>query len=310
MSSAAAVGRLPTWLALDALGVLEGCRRGTSLQLDDTYFDGQLAALRSVVGNPSAGRQRQLRRSKAAYAALQVEVDSLTEPALRDASARFRQGLQGIPEVDFLKREFPGTCFVVPEWLRLGERLEYGARIYFFRDGDAPAPDEIIDSNVEAVVEETPEAHARLVGRLHGYPDCCVDHYQDRTPGEPSPEARSVDPLAGRVADDLLDGTADPSVSIDDLLVDFFDDSHAYVFFAREFFPEPGCRTARERGTEIYEALADRVPEGLVRDHFRLNYGWNYLVAWTLGERGTRRPSPGCLGREHLLSYLQLAVTT
>jgi hypothetical protein len=77
-------------------------------------------------------------------------------------------------------------------------------------------------------------------------------------------------------------------------------------FFAREFFPEPGCETARATGMAMYEDLETALPGDLVRDFFRLNFGIDYLVARTVHTSGDRRPSPGEFGREHLLFYLPL----
>ncbi|MEF8814563.1 MAG: hypothetical protein V5A55_12200 [Halovenus sp.] len=305
------VSALPTFTALDGHAVLDGTRRGASIQLDGTYFAGQLRALETFEGAldavSNADRERRavtLRTSRDRYDRIDVDVDSLTEPDLRTASDRFRRQLQRLQEVEYLERGFPGRCFVVPEWLRLEDRLQYGARVYFFRNGDSPAPEDIVRKNIEAVVDGASETFERYQGRLHGYPDCCIDFYYDRAPDTPPPEWRSVEPFADRIEDAALgDGV---STSIDDVLPRVSDWEDGYAFFAREFFPEPECDTALSDGRTIHERLSASVPDRLVDDYFRLTFGYDYLVARSVRTGGSHRPTPGALGREHLLFYLPL----
>jgi hypothetical protein len=94
--------------------------------------------------------------------------------------------------------------------------------------------------------------------------------------------------------------------TVDDLLPTVFETADAYAFFAREFFPGPGCATARKTGIELYETLLGEFPETLVRDRFRLDIGWSFLIARASSDPGRSRPAAGSLGREHLLFYLPL----
>jgi hypothetical protein len=176
--------------------------------------------------------------------------------------------------------------------------------VYLFREGEAPDPGEVVRENVGAVVEADRERFEGYRGRLHGYPDCCVDRYVDRRPDGTPPEVRSVEPLAERVDDAALAGGPDPSASLADLLPDLLSEPAAFAFFAREFFPGPGCERARRRGVRVYDALAERVAEALVRDYFRFNAGWSVLVAEATREGHGAPPAPGALGREHLLLHL------
>jgi hypothetical protein len=144
----------------------------------------------------------------------------------------------------------------------------------------------------------------RYQGRLHGYPDCCIDFYHERSSNTPSPEWRSINPFADRITDESLG--KDASVSIDDRLSQFADWDGRYAFFAREFFPSPGCETALLQGHAIYDNLSSAMFPRLVEDYFRLNFGYNYLVAQAVHTGDSHRPIPGELGSEHLLFYLPL----
>jgi hypothetical protein len=303
------IRRLPAFAALSGQAVLDGHRKGASIQLDETYFAGQSRALRTADEfSPSERRLAGLRDSKETYERIDVRIESLTEQHLWEASRRFRRQLGTIPEVDYLDRQFPGRCFVVPEWLRTDNRLHYGARVYLFREDDAPTPEAVMRENVEAVVADSFEAFERYQGRLHGYPDCCIDFYQNRSPDSPSPEWQSIAAFADRIHEAALE--AGPSGSIDDVVPEFLDAEAEYAFFAREFFPEPECETARTKGRAVYDALAAVVDERLVEDYFRLTFGFNYLVAQAVHTGGNRRPNPGDLGREDLLFYAPLGELT
>jgi len=302
---------LPTFIALDSYSVLDGHRRGTSVQLDETYFTGQLQALEGFDGGsedaPNTGledRTRTLRNSLGTYRSIDVTVDSFTEDSLWTASTQFRQSLQALPEIDYLKRQFPGRCFVVPEWLKSGSRLHYGARVYLLRDDDSTEPEDIIQHNIDALLDGSFHTFERYQGELHGYPDCCIEFYQARASNAPSPERRSIEPFADRIADDAIGHG--PAVAIDDLLVEFTEWDGRYAFFAREFFPEPGCETAREQGRAIYDGLSSGMSTRLVEDYFGLTFAYNYLVARAVQAGESRRPAPGKLGREHLMFYLPL----
>jgi len=300
------VGGLPAFVALDGYAVLSGRRRGASIQLDETYFDGRQWALRRFDTASDADREvRRLEASRERYDDAEVSVDAVTETALMEASAGFRDELQRIPELESLARAFPGRCFVVHEWMRTGDRLQYGARVYLFRDDDAPTPEAVVRKNVESVTADAFEEFERYQGRLHGYPDCCIDFYRTHSQGSPSPEWRSVEPFADAVHDAALGRGVD--ASIDDVVRNLDDRAGSDAFFARAFFPEPDCETAVIKGRTVRETLSSAFPKELVRDYYRLNVGLNYLLARSVERRGDCRPAPGTLGREHLRFYLPLA---
>ncbi|MFA9515776.1 hypothetical protein ACERIT_00910 [Halopenitus sp. H-Gu1] len=306
------LGGLPTFLALDTVSVLDGTRRGASVQIDETYLDGQRTAIETIDAESRFERRlRSVDRTREIYDEVDIDIASFTEENLWDASRRYRELLQRLPETQYLKRAFPETCFVVPEWIRSPSEVTYGPRVYFFREDDAPDPESIIEANIEAVLEDTREAFDRYRGRLHGYPDCCLERFSsaDRE-SDLGPEEASVEPIADYIDDDRLAAGPDPTVSITEIVSGLFETPDAYAFFVREFFPEPGCETARRRGIEVYETLSEVVSETLVQDHFRMNAGWNYVLARSLREVDPGRPAPGLLGREHLFSYLPLSVTS
>lgn len=307
MPSTSDVRALPGFNAIDALTVLANERRCASIQITDTYFDRQQEALRDVGFQKELESRRQVsQESRDVWTEITVDFESLTRRNLREASERLRTILQRLPEVQYLKRSYPETCFVVPEWLRTPSRVKYGARVYFFAD-ESPSPRQIIEKNVEATVNETREEFERYQGNLHGYPDCCIEYYQEstRTDGS-SPEYRSIEPLEKCVNDQAL--RRESASSLDDVLPKFFENPHSYAFFAHELYPEPECASVRERGVTIYETLTDLLPEQLVRDYFRVNFGWSYLMAQSVRDRSDDTPGPGSFGREHLLVYLPLQV--
>ncbi|RAW45830.1 hypothetical protein DQW50_06345 [Halorubrum sp. 48-1-W] len=302
---------LPTFIALDSYAVLAGQRQGASVQLDETYFSGQLQAFEAFDGdtdgssNSSRGqRSRDLRESRRAYRSIEVDVDALTEDGLWTASTQFRRELQRIPEISYLERQFPGQCFVVPEWLRTEDHLHYGARVYFFQDDDSTTPKDVMQENIDAILSDSFPKFERYQGRLHGYPDCCIDFYHDRSSNAPSPEWRSIEPFADRINEPALGNGL--SASIDDMLPQFSGRDDRFAFFAREFFPEPGCETALTQGEVIFDSLSSEYPTALIEDYFRLNFSYNYLIARAVHTGGTHRPVPGELGEEHLMFYLPL----
>lgn len=310
---AQAVERLPTFVALEAQSVLNGQRRGASIPLDATYFDGIRLASQSLtdvqVDVDPRNRIQHVQQSELLLQTASIGLDSFEREELLGASEQLRETAERLPEVEFLREAYPGDCVVVPEWVRTGRAADWGLRIYFFREGDAPTPDEIVTENVDAVVEGTRPAFERYQGDLHGYPECCVAAFHDRAQDRPSPEWRSVEPLASEVREDALAGD---SVSIDGVLPDVFESEGVpslVPFFAREFFPEQDCETARETGAAVYDALCEEFDETLVRDHFALNYALCYWVAKTLREQAAnrgRRPAAGELGIEHFSFYAPL----
>lgn len=313
MASQAAVERLPTFVALEALSVLAGERTGASVPFDATYFDGvgraTQAAADDIDGVNPDTRLQQVQQSRLALNTTTVELDAFEREAVLSASENLRATAEQLPEVEFLRSAFPGEVVVVPEWLRTGRMADWGMRAYFFREGDAPAPDEIVARNIDAEVDGNRAAFERYQGDLHGYPECCIEAFHDRAQDRPDPEWRSVESLADEFRDEAL--RQGQNVSIDDVLPDFFDSKRALAFFAREFFPEPDCETARAAGEQVYDALRSEVGEALARDYFALNYAFCYAVARTLREganRGRRgRPSAGDLGMEHFSFYAPLS---
>lgn len=306
MSDSEGLRALPAFVALDAYPVLEELRRGASFQLNETYFNGQLRilqALDSVTGFEN--RVKTLKQSLDLYNDITIDIETLNRENLLEASQRFRDILQQLPEIMALQNTFPGTCMVVPEWLRTEQEVKYGARVYLFRADDAPDPDEIIRKNVESIITEDQERFDRYRGRLHGYPDCCIRFLHDRISDSP-PETRSVEPFSKHVNDDLLENHENTSASISQIVSDFSSTDEFYSFFARAFYPESGCETAISKGREIYEEIADSFSEALAEDHFRLNFGISYMRGRGVLEGAKSHPTPGVLGREHLYFYLPL----
>jgi len=307
------VAALPTFAALDVRAVIEQERRGASIQVDGNYFRGQELAI-DAVGTASTltDRRNIVSQSRRFYEQIRVDFDSLTRENLISASDRFGQLLQRLPEVQYLKRVFPGTCFIVPEWLRTGGEVKYGARIYFFRADAAPAPTDILQRNVESVVADDRTEFEQYQGGLHGYPKCCIEYFSTHErQTETGPELEAVEPIENYIDDDVTAERQARSASIGDVVDGIFEIPQAYAFFAREFYPEPGCERARHRGVSIYETLSNAYPETLVKDYFRLNAGWSYLMAKATApeQRSAKRPVPGSLGREHLRFYLPLRRT-
>lgn len=306
-----AVAGLPTFAALDAYAVLAGHRRGTSIQVDSTYFDGQTTVMDAVEGAALLSDRREIAvQSRQVIDQIQVEFDELTEQTLWTASERLVEIYQQLPELQYLDDQFPETCFVVPEWIRTTAGVRYGARIYFFA-GDAPDPTEIVRTNIQALIEESDGEFEAHLGRLHGYPDCCLDYFATFDRQGTAPELESIASIEESIHDDTL-GQDPLSTAVETATDGLFETERAYAFFTREFFPEPGCDRARTLGRDIFEDIRDTYGETLARDFIRLNAGWSYLMAQGVAaETDTpSRPAPGTLGREHLLFYLPLSVTT
>ncbi|SDY45413.1 hypothetical protein [Halopenitus persicus] len=308
------VATLPSFAALDVQAVLANERRGASIQLDEVYFRGQQLAMDAVETTPTLTERRNIAvRSRRFHDQIQLDFDSLTHETLRSASTKYRELLQRLPEVQYLKRQFPGTCFVLPEWLRTPERVNYGARIYFFREEDAPAPDDVLDRNIDAVVADDRAAFERYQGALHGYPECCIEFFSEHERrAKTSPELKAIEPIEEYLDEETLPTDETPPPSIDSIIDGIFETPHVYAFFAREFFPEPSCEQARRRGAAIHDTLSDAHPEPIVKDYFRINAGWSYLMAQatTPEAKSATRPPAGAIGREHLLFFLPLSVMT
>jgi hypothetical protein len=307
------VGGLPTFAALDSYAVLNQERRGASIQVDTSYFRGQMTVMDAIDSVNLTKRHEIAIQSYNLYDDIDIDFVSLTEENLQTASTRFRQILQQMPEVQYLKHTFPETCFIVPEWLRTYGRVHYSARIYFFREDSAPTPNEIIQRNIEAVVANKQTDFEQYQGRLHGYPDCCIDHFASyNRQREAAPELAAIEPLTDAITDDAIQESSSPSTSIENLFDGLFEIPAVYAFFAREFYPEPECQQARQQGISIYDVLCDRYPERLIKDFFRINVGWSYQMAQgvTSPIEESSKPSPGTFGREQLLFHLPLSEIT
>ncbi|MFW5950033.1 MAG: hypothetical protein ACOCR6_01625 [archaeon] len=308
------IAALPTFAALDVRAIMENERRGASIQVNDEYFRGQELAIDAFeTPSPLTERQNIASQSRRFYEQIQIDIDSLSHENLKSASTQYRHLLQQLPEVRYLKKQFPGVCFVVPEWSRTPTEVKYGARIYFFRKGKSPAPSDILDQNIDAVVTENRSKFDRYRGALHGYPECCVDYFSGYERNEDTgPELDAVEPIAEFIRENEVSTEEDiPSLSIDDIVNGIFESPHVYAYFAREFYPEPGCDQARHRGVSIYDTLCKLYPVHIVTNHFQINAGWSYLMAEATVQdtKISSCPSPGSLGREHLLFHLPLAVT-
>ena len=298
---------LPAIVALECSPVLTGHKRAAGIHLDTSYFEGVLRVLEAIPDVTHARRAEILRQSREIYQDISANPDSATVSALLDASERLRGELQQMPEIQLLRRTYPGEAFVVPEWIRTETMVKFGPRIYFCGERSFPPPAEIIRKNVEAVATDEQMAFEQYQGDLFGYPECCVEYFQERPPADSSPEWQSISPLVSCLDDQHSDNQQ--GVSIEDLLPNFFETPRSYAYFAREYFPEPDCSTATRRGTEIYDSLSEEFSEQLVRDYFRLNYAYGYAIAKTVEHGGTDRPTVGAFGREHLYMYLPLQAT-
>lgn len=307
------VGELPATVALETIPVLAGIRRGASVPIDRQYLSGVEQSARALEdvcdGTDWPGtRIEHARRSKLLLETGSVQVEAFTERALSDASAQIQALAEELPAVQSLVGAYPGDALVVPEWLRIGNAVEWGIRLYFFGPDDAPRRKDILRANVEAVLAEDPTEFQRYQGRLHGYPDCCVEAFVDGRGDSPGPERRSVAPLAEHVREDAL--RSGRPASVDELVSGLLDDDRAMAFCAREFFPQPDCETARERGESVVATLQETVGRPLAADFVRLTYLLNYAVAETLATTAATgaasRPAPGSLGAEHVASYAPL----
>lgn len=234
-----------------------------------------------------------------------ISIAAVEVPELRDAADELRETYSEIPEVEFLQENYPGDCIVAPEFLRVDNRIDFGMRLFFFRENDAPAPTEIMQKNVRSVVNDEKNTFDRYIGSLHGYPECCVTPFVERSTDQRSPETRSVAPLESHIRANLIESSAD--VSIKQIAPTFFENEHAYSFFARKFYPEPHCQTAQSRGKAIFDGLIDDLNKSLVQDYFRLNGILDYTISHKNSDDET--PAVGSLGSEHIYFYLPLIAT-
>lgn len=295
---------LPAFVALEIAPVLMGLKRGASIQMSDLYFENQRSVLRSLDDASFENRIASLEESHETVRNASVHLNSLSVGTLEHAATNLHETYRAMPETERLRSEYPGDCLTVPEFVRTGGNgIDFGLRAYFFRDGEAPDPDEIIHRNAVGVVEDTEREFERYQGGLHGYPDCCIDEFMRRSADSSPPEVRSVEALDSPVRTDRI---GQSGVSIADILPDFFADSRAYSYFSRKFFPAPDCGSAEERGREIYDGLTAAFPERMVRDVFRLNYGLCYTLAHSLTPEGGELPRVGSLGTEHVYFALPL----
>lgn len=306
MAASSETAALPSFVALEVLPVLAGEKRAASIQLTTTYLENRAAVLTSLDSRGTEKRVDQLRKSRKFLDNVSITVDAVETEALRTAAEDVQESLQELPEVEHLRSAYPGECVVVPEFLRTETGIQFGQRVYFFRDGEAPPATELIRRNVEAVVDEAQRAFEDYQGELHGYPECCVDHFTDRQPASPSPEQRSLAPLDASVHDDLVGIGA--TVSIERIVDDVFETEYAFAFCSRKFFPEPRCGAAQSFGRTLYETLTSEfeLDGELVRDLYRLNVALGYLLAQTGRDSPGELPEVGDLGTEHVCFHLPL----
>ena len=94
-----------------------------------------------------------------------------------------------------------------------------------------------------AFPEELSQEYLSSVGKLLGYPSCCVEKYvRDRLSGEASAEMRA----SGQIDQSRSEGT----------------EPDTYAYFARNFFPcEPKCRSAGEIGRRTLDLLSGLNPK-------------------------------------------------
>jgi len=303
MPSISDVENLPGFSAIDALAVLNGDRNGSSIQITESYFEAQRRSIDELA--PVDGLEDRLgiiQRSRSVWNNISVDFDSLTEDALGEASTKLNEILQQLPEAQYLQQHFPGTSFIVPEWLRTEVEIKFGARVYFF-GSDGPEPEEIVRKNIKSVMADDDE-FTQYQGRLHGYPECCTEYFANWGSTSDPPEVNSVTPIEKHVNDEVVD-EIDISVSLGEVMSDFFGEPHSYAFFAHEFYPEPECDVARRKGVAIYDSLTELLPENIVRDYFRVNFCWSYLMARDV-ESHTGSSSSKRLGREQFLMHLPL----
>lgn len=313
------IGSLPTFAALEVLPVLQGNKRSATIRFDETYLDGIRSVLESINKEGQfRNRLQSIQDSQQQFEEITVEVPSKEESDLKTASKEMHDMIESIPEINHLRSAYPGDSIIFPQILQSPDRqlsarkqVNFGIRIFFFRKSEAPTSDELISENINAIIGESPREFERYVGELLGYPDCCINAFRHREAGKTPPEAVSVNPLESKVKTESISEHDSGEISIDQLLPNFFEDSYAYAFFAREFFPERQCDRAESVGKGIFKELKQSLNERLVRDYFRINYLYCYVIASAAQDQSRLdRPRIGELGIEHMYSYLPMSAMT
>ena len=109
---------------------------------------------------------------------------------------------------------------------------------------------------VRAFPEEQNRAFVKKLGRILGFPLCCIERYAfDRESAVLSPEQRASNQLVNLETDE---------------------EYNPYAFFTKDFFPcQPDCEMAAQMGKAIYEALEAIDPEvaGEHLSHLSQNVG-------------------------------------
>lgn len=295
MPDRADVAGLPTFAALEVLPVLAGVRPAASVQFDRTYLAGQTAMLEQISDEWASERAAVVRETRERFDELDVDVEAASEEALVAASKTIRKRFDDLPEARALRAGFAGDVVAVPEWFRDGTALRHGVRLVLVPPGERPDADRLVRESVRAVTTGSRRRYQELLGDLLGYPDCCVTFFADRGSGPP-PELRSTAPFRSLVDADALENAA----HLESVLPGFADRPAAHAFFAREFYPEPGCERAITRGRRVVEVLREAADELVAADYVRLNYLYGLRLAKTVAEGGGGgRPELGDLGPEH-----------
>ena len=294
---------LPGYVALEALPVASDVKPGASIQIDNSYFSIRLGALDRINAEGRVDdRVEMVRDSYAALNRADISVGGFDENEIHDASLDLMESYRNVPEIERITRSFPGNSFVVPEWIRGDGYLDYGARIYFVGN-DSIDEEDVLEVNIEAVVEKDRERFERYQGEIHGYPDCCIDYFHERD--DTSPERRSVEQID--LGAEQQTDPDEPTISIPD---SYFEMDSSYRFFSKEFFPEPGCSEATQKGRKIYDYLDRKLPTGLVRDYFKTNYLYGRKVAELVETKGERRPGPSKMNDTFTELYLPLKLVS
>lgn len=299
MTDPADVASLPAFAALEALPALAGVRPAASVQFDRTSLEGQAAMLAQVPAEWASKRVEVVRATLDRFDELDVDIGSIDEETLVDASQIVRERFEDLPEAQALRKGFAGEVVAVPEWFRDGTAVHHGVRLVLAPPGAVPDADRLVRESVRAATTGSRRCYQEVLGDLLGYPDCCIAFFADR--GDRPPEWRSTAPLRSLVDVDALRSAE----HLEAVLPGFTDQSAGFAFFAREFYPEPSCDRAVARGRRVHEVLRDAAGGRIADDYFRLNYLYGLRLAMTVaGGGGDGRPELGDLGPEHGYLYL------
>lgn len=298
MTDPADVASLPAFAAFEALPALAGVRPTASIQFDRTSLKAQAAMLAQVPFEWATERAAVVRATLDRFDELDVDVGSIDEETLMDASQTVRERFEDLPEAQALCEKFAGEVVVVPEWFRDGTAVHHGVRLILAPAGAAPDAEQLVRNSVRAATTGSRRRYQEVLGDLLGYPDCCVAFFADRG-GQP-PEWRSTASLRSLVNVDALQAAE----HLEDVLPGFTDRPAAFAFFAREFYPEPGCDQAVSRGRQVHEVISEAAGEQVADDFLRLNYLYGLRLAMTVAKGGGGRPELGDLGPEHGYLYL------